>query len=125
MIPKAVCLVCCSEARVIKHQTFSYWYCDSCKDEKEVCIKVTHYPKGLKYDYLPKESNDIVLNIAGVYCISYVDNSIEHVEIFDGSPAITLYGGYVQNTYRITDSDMPPRKPLQRSHKPSEGTQET
>lgn len=121
--PTAHCQVCGTLCRLEKLQTFSYFYCPKCKDETSVDLGLTLNPKGAKYPYAIKADNDILLDKPGIYRIVYTDGSCEFFER-KGSPDIPptrLDGSKIRAATRLTESDMPSRKPLQSLSTTSEG----
>jgi hypothetical protein len=120
--PEGNCNICGAACRVIKHVTFSYWYCDGCKDEpQQVWLKTNPYPKGAKDGYVLKNDNDIVISEPGVYRIDYPNGGCEFYEHKDGHKELRFYREIVRATARIADSDMPSRVRLQCVAKTSEG----
>lgn len=121
--PEATCRQCSSSVRVIKHTTFSYWYCDKCKDEVDVWLRTVPSPRGEKYGYV-SEPNDVVISEPGVYRIDYLDGSFEFFEHRSKSRDTVIRGDGVQATTRITERDLPSRKQVQQVPKASEGTKD-
>jgi hypothetical protein len=121
--PEGNCNICGAACRVIKHVTFSYWYCDKCKDEpQQVWLKTNPYPKGAKDGYVLKNDNDIIISESGVYRLDYPDGGCEFYEHKDGQKELRLYREIVRAASRIADGDMPSRVRLQCVAKTSEGT---
>ncbi len=122
---QAYCKTCLTYARIQRFTTFSYWYCDKCKDEVEVNLKVVHTPKGELFTYAPVKENEIHLTKYGVYLIEYIDGSYEYY--YNASAKYgkhtRLDGSIIRATTRLTEPDLPSRKPVQSVPTPGEGTE--
>lgn len=112
--PPANCRVCGSTPRLLKHATFSYFFCDSCKDECDVWLKTEAHIKGVKSQYAPHQPNDVVIDKPGVYRIDYLDSPNEPVWYEHKSTYVDvrISGELVRATKRLTESDLPSRKPV-------------
>lgn len=112
--PEANCSTCGGLCRVIKQVTFSFWYCDKCKDEpRQVWLKAVTRPTEARSEYHHKSDNDIVIDKPGVYRITYTNGESEHYEHRTNASPIRIDRERVQASERYSDSDMPSRVKVQ------------
>lgn len=125
--PKANCTDCSNTARAVKHTTFSYWYCDNCKDEVDVWLKLTNHPKGEynAFSSSPVSSHELLtINNAGTYRLSYNDGTFEFYELteFQATKGVKLNRNLIKSAERLTERDLPSRKRLQSTAETGVGT---
>lgn len=123
MRPEANCQICGTLARVIKHITFSYWFCDKCKDECGVFLKVISSSKYEKAHYHVKQDNDIVISKPGIYRLTYLDGTHEFYDHRFKPGDVRLDGASIRSATRLDDSDVPSRKQLQSLSETCKGTE--
>jgi hypothetical protein len=119
--PPANCRICGTDAKLIKYASFSYFYCSRCKDECDVFLKTDSSPRALKGQYVIHQDNDVVLSKPGVYRLEYTDGSTEWFEYKDRFGEIRLNGELLRSSTRLTDRDLPSRKPVSLAKGPDEG----
>lgn len=121
--PVATCRKCNTTCEYRKFLTFCHWWCPKCKDEPEnVALATTGCPRAEKYGY-HQESGDYLLNDAGIWKLVYTDGSVEFYERRPGASKSVLDGSRLRSATRLTDSDLPGRKPVQSLAEASAGGQ--
>jgi len=121
--PEATCSLCGSVARIVKHQTFSYFFCGKCKDETPVRLSTQSMPKGRVSEYELVLDTDIIIDKPGIYKLYYEDGSFEWYEHGTQTRRLVIRRTTVRSADRLADSDMPSRKPLLSVSTSSEGAQ--
>lgn len=76
--PDASCLKCSELCKIIKYNTFSYWWCDKCKDEADVILRdIVWQPKGALWAGSLSREDDLIIDKPGYYEIDYRNGNKE------------------------------------------------
>lgn len=121
----AFCTKCGAKARLEKWLTFSYFYCDACKDEVDVRLSTITSAKGEIYGYQAKTDNEIELTAEGIYYIEYFDGTYEYFKRWgtDAQKPTRLNRDMVRSATRLTERDLPHRKQVQSLSETRQGTE--